>query len=227
MPRQDINMYPAYGEVSLTYNLTPKVFYDFSQIGYVRGMDNDNFHFAEITIPAEYEKKLKDNSEIHTSIPYIAEFKQLKIRFRIERNNGTNEYLINPLNNTIWFSVLTENKTPIPVSMFRTINESHIFNLILNEGDLLLFSGYETDFIIKHSLEQTKAFLLKATAGNIYQFPQVGVGLMYYLHSNLETSNLSRKLLQEFENDNLIIKDAYMDSNTGELLLDIEEKENG
>ncbi|MDC1812121.1 hypothetical protein POZ03_16805 [Bacteroides uniformis] len=227
MPRQDINMLPAYGEVNLTYNLTSKLFYDFSLIGYIEGMDNDNYCFAEITIPSEYENKFKDQSEIHTSIPYVAEFKLLKIRIRIERNNGNNEYLINRMNNTIWFSVLTKDKDPIPIPMFHTINDSHVFNLILYEGNILLYSGYDTDFIIKHSLEQTKAFLLKASAGNIYQFPQTGVGLMYYLHGNLETSNLSHKLLQEFENDNLIIKDAYMNSDTGELLLDVEEKEYG
>ncbi|MCY1134027.1 hypothetical protein OWT79_10495 [Bacteroides fragilis] len=223
MPRQDIYMNPIHGEVNLTYNLAPKMIYVFSLIGYIDGMDNDNYCFAEIIIPPEFEKKFKDQSEIHTSIPYIAESKLLKIRFRIERNNGENEYLINSLNNTIWFSVLAKGKKNIPISMFHTINESQVFNLILNKGELLLYSGYETDLIIKHSLEQTKAFLLKASAGNIYQFPQTGVGLMYYLHGNLETSNLSYKLLQEFQNDNLIIKDAYMDSNTGELLLDVEE----
>lgn len=227
MPRQDIDMAPAYGEVNLTYNLTPKLFYAFSLIGYVDGMDNDNYCFAEITIPPEYENKFKGQSGIYTSIPYIAEFKLLKIRIRIERNNGGNEYLVNRLNNTTWFSVLTKDRSPIPISMFHTINDSHAFNLILDKGDLLLYSGYDTDFIIKYSLEQTKAFLLKASAGNIYQFPQTGVGLMYYLHGNLETSNLSYKLLQEFDNDNLIIKDAYMNSDTGELLLDVEEKEYG
>lgn len=225
--RQDINMIPVYGEINLTYNLASKRFYDFSFIGDIEGMDNDNYCYAEISVPPEFESKFINQSRLYTYIPYIAEFKQLKIRFLIEKNNDFPEYLINRQTNTIWFPVLTESRAPIPASKFCTINEKQTFNLILNEGALLLYSGYETDLTIKGSLEQTKTFLLKATAGNIYQFPKVGVGLTYYLHSNLEISDLSAKLLQEFENDKLIIRDAYMDSNTGELLLDVEEKNNG
>lgn len=222
--RQDINMTPIYGEINLTHNLTTKRFYNFSFIGDIEGMDNDNYCYAEISIPPEFKGKFINHCEIHTHIPYIAEFKQLKIRFHIEKNNDSTEYLINRYNNTIWFMVLTEGRISIPVSKFRTINEKYVFNLILHEGTLLLYSGYETDFSIKNSLEQTKTFLLKATAGNIYQFPKVGIGLTYYLHGNLEISDLAAKLLEEFENDKLIIKNAYMDSNTGELLLDVEEK---
>lgn len=227
MPRQDISIDPAYGELSLTLNLTSKRFYDFSFLGSLNGMDNDSYCYAEINVPQNFRNNLKDDYEIRTIIPYIAEYKQLRIRVGIPKGDGSKEYLINQYDNTIWFLVKASDKSSLPISQYRILNEENIYNLVLKDGCLLLFSGNETDLIIKPSLEQNKILLLKASAGNIYQYPQIGVGLMYYLHSNLETSDLSRKLLREFENDQLIIKDAYMNSDTGELYLDVEEKNNG
>ena len=67
--------------------------------------------------------------------------------------------------------------------------------------------------------------MLKAAAGNLYQHPNTGVGLIDFLHSNLENNGLAAKLQSEFQNDRMIIRNAYMDSATGELLLETEEKE--
>ena len=51
------------------------------------------------------------------------------------------------------------------------------------------------------------------------------MGLIDYLHSNLENNGLAAKLQAEFSADRVIIKNAYMDSSTGELLLETVEKE--
>jgi hypothetical protein len=50
------------------------------------------------------------------------------------------------------------------------------------------------------------------------------VGLVEFLHGNFENNGLAQKLQKEFENNNMIITSAYMDSATGELYLDVKEK---
>lgn len=72
---------------------------------------------------------------------------------------------------------------------------------------------------------QNETFLLKASAGNVYQHPTTGVGLIDFLHSSLENNGLAAKLQAEFLSDKMIIQNAYMDSETGELLLETVEKE--
>ncbi|MBR5841056.1 MAG: hypothetical protein IKY64_00385, partial [Bacteroidaceae bacterium] len=106
-----------------------------------------------------------------------------------------------------------------------SLNEDGIFNLLLRDGYLAIFSGEETDFDIGAAKAQNETFLLKASAGNNYQHPTTGVGLIDFLHSSLENNGLAAKLQAEFLSDKMIIKNAYMDSVTGELLLETVEKE--
>ena len=51
------------------------------------------------------------------------------------------------------------------------------------------------------------------------------MGLIDFLHGNFENNNLAARLQAEFKGDNMVIINAYMDSATGELLLETEEKE--
>ena len=66
---------------------------------------------------------------------------------------------------------------------------------------------------------------MKAAAGNLYQHPTTGVGLIDFLHSNMENNGFAAKLQAEFTSDKIIIRNAYIDSVTGELFLETEEKE--
>lgn len=208
------------GEVNLADNLTDKRIYPFEYLG----MDTDRYAYGEIRVPGNFESRYNDKDGIRVYIPYIPQYKELKIRFSLEKGDGNESYLRNRNDNSIWFTVLSPDLGTVYLSAFRTVNETNHFNLILHEGKLLLYSANETDFIIKPSLEQTKVFLLKAAAGNLYQHPTTGVGLIRYLHGNFENSNLPGKLQQEFEADGMIIKNAYMDSETGELLLDVDDR---
>lgn len=221
MARQDINMDASCGEVNLADNLTDKRIYPFEYLG----MDTDRYAYGEIRVPGNFESRYNDRDGIRVHIPYIPQYKELKIRFALEKGDGNESYLRNRSDNSTWFTVLSPDLGTVYLSAFRTVNETNHFNLILHGGKLLLYSANETDFIIKPSLEQTKVFLLKAAAGNLYQHPTTGVGLIRYLHGNFENSNLPGKLQQEFEADGMIIKNAYMDSETGELLLDVDEKQ--
>ena len=88
-----------------------------------------------------------------------------------------------------------------------------------------MFAGAETDLEIGAAKYQNEVFLLKALPGSLYQYPTTGVGLIDFLHGNFENNGLAAKLQAEFESDNVIIVNAYMDSTSGELLLETKEKE--
>lgn len=228
MPRQDIHVDATYGEVTTTDNLTNKVIYDFVLLGRIDGADNDNYIYGEIVVPPGFEARYNDQAGIHLCIPYTPSYKQLVIRFRVDNPGGDTEYLINAADNRIWFGVYLENsdgeRSLIRLSEIGRLNERSNYNLLLRHGYLAIYSGDDTDFLFQPALRQNEIFLLKAFAGNLYQHPTTGVGLIDFLHGNFENTGLAAKLQSEFEQDRMIINNAYMDSSTGELLLDVTEK---
>lgn len=226
MARQDIQIDTLNGEAAFTDNLADKKIYPFSYLGEMPGMDAERHGYGEIAVPAGFENRYRPEDGIRVRMPYLPEHKELKVRFRQEHAGGGVSYLRNRRDNTVWFPVMAPGESVIRLCAFRTVNGKGCYNLVLSDGILYLYSGHETDFVIKPSLEQTKAFLLKASAGNLYQYPTTGVGLTSYLHGNFENSDLASKLLQEFEADGIVVKNASMDSSTGELLLEAEEKTN-
>lgn len=227
MARQDIFVDAIYGEVNTVDNLTNKAIYQFALLGSVENADNDNFCYVEILVPVNFEKKYDPENGIRFYAPYYPSHKIIMARFRVNHNDGHIEYLINKSDNQIWFNVVIEEDgqyRDIRYCEIYTINENGNFNLVLSEGKLILYSANETDFQFKAALKQNEIFLLKAFAGNLYQFPTSGVGLIDFLHGNFENTGLAAKLKTEFENDKMVINDAYMDSSTGELYLDVTEK---
>lgn len=229
MARQDILIDAKYGEVETTDNLTAKTLYRFRMLDDIEGPDSDNCCYGEISVPAGFIRSYRDEKGLHLHIPYSAVFKKLVVRLRQETGSENVEYVVNEFNNGVWFPVCREaedgTRTDVRLSEMMTYNTDCNFNLILRDGYFAVYSGAETDFRIGLSKMQNEVFLLKAAAGNLYQYPTTGVGLIDYLHSNLENNGLASKLQSEFTADNMVIKNAYMDSNTGELLLEVEEKE--
>ncbi|NDV80047.1 hypothetical protein [Dysgonomonas sp. 511] len=221
MPRQDIHADAIYGDVNLTDQLTNKTLYEFVFLEEVEGLDNEKYCYGEVVIASP------NQSNAYVQTPYIPCYKELKIRFRIDNGDGAPEYIINKTDNKHWFPVSLKfdgKERTIHLAEYRNINEKGIFNLIFDSVELLLYSGDETDFIIKAALTQNETFLLKAFSGNLYQYPTTGVGLIDFLHGNFENTGQAAKLQQEFEKDKMIINNAYMNSSTGELLLDVTEK---
>lgn len=229
MARQDILMDSKYGEVETIDNLTGKTMYDFQMLEDTEGPDGDNCCYGEIHVPVGFKRSYRDEKGIHVRIPYRAVYKKLVVRLRQETGSGGIEYIVNESNNGIWFPICVESEEGLPedvrLSEILSYNAECNFNLLLRSSYLALYSGAETDFSIGLSKAQNEVFLLKAISGNLYQHPTTGVGLIDYLHSNLENNGLAAKLQSEFTADGMIIKNAYMDSTTGELLLEVEEKE--
>lgn len=224
MARQDIQIDTAYGELETTDNIVGKTLYDFVLPDEVEGLDNDTYCYGEVVIPPGNEKRVKDGFQAHVYVPYRAVYKRMLVRFRVGRDEKMPEYVVNPTTNRHWYEVVLPDGGEIRLAEFRRLNSENYYNLVLSGGVLTLYSGHETDLLVKASLAQNETFLLKASAGNLYQHPLTGVGLIDYLHGNFENTGLAAKLQSEFEADNMIIINAYMDSATGELLLEVKEK---
>jgi hypothetical protein len=223
MARQDIQIDTIYGELETADIIVGKSIYDFTLMEHTAGVDNDNYCYGEILIPKGSEKKVTNGFQAHISVPYTPDYKELKIRFRLISESDTPEYILNKIDNGVWFKVSLPEGKPIRIAEFRRLNKCN-YNLILTDGVLWIYSGKDTDLLIKASLSQNQTFLLKASAGNLYQHPLTGVGLIDYLHGNFENTGLAAKLQSEFEADKMVVNNAYMDSATGELLLDVEER---
>lgn len=161
-------------------------------------------------------------------MPYTPDRRFVSIILSEYSGSGGTEFLRNSVSGSIWFPVMVEStsgNSAVTLAELYSLNEDGIFNLLLRDGYLAIFSGEETDFDIGVAKAQNETFLLKASAGNNYQHPTTGVGLIDFLHSSLENNGLAAKLQAEFLSDKMIIQNAYMDSETGELLLETIEKE--
>lgn len=223
MARQDIQIDTEYGELETTDNIVGKALYDFVLLDYAEGLDNDNYCYGEVVLPKGSEKRVQEGFQAHVYIPYRAVYKMMMIRFRAGDDEGA-EYVVNRATNTPWYPVVLPDGGEIRLTEFRRLSSENYYHLALSGGVLKLYSGHETDLLIKASLSQNETFLLKASVGNLYQYPLTGVGLIDYLHGNFENTGLAVKLQSEFEADNMVIINAYMDSATGELLLEVKEK---
>ncbi len=228
MARQDITMDAEYGEVETSGNVAGKTFYDFRLLDSVENADNDTYRYGEVMVPVGFASSYSDSRGIHIEMPYTPDTRRLIIRLVMESGSGGVEYLRNSVTGKMWYPVvleLTNGTSDVSLSSLYLLNENGIYNLLLREGYLAVFSGEETDFEMSAAKLQNETFLLKASAGNLYQHPTTGVGLIDFLHSSLENNGLAAKLQSEFLADGMIIKNAYIDSVTGELLLETVEKE--
>ena len=225
MAREDILVDSTYGELVTADNPAGRVIYDFVLLEEVAGMDNEHYAYGEISLAQEAERRYDEGSSVHVRIPYTAVYLPLRVRFHIATPGGGEPYRVNPANNTPWFDVQRTGGVVIRLSEYAEVNADSLFRLVRRGGTLELYSGTDTDVRIGAALRQNEVFLLKASPGSLYQHPTTGVGLIDFLHGNFETTGLAARLQREFENDRMIINNAYMDSETGELLLDVTEKE--
>lgn len=217
----------ALGEVNTTDNLAGKYFCPFLLLGALPLEDNDRWLFAEVQLSLSLASRCRDGAQIFVRIPYVADSRELKVRLRLNEGNGQPEYRPNPVDNRLWYTVVWEEagkSVPVKMSEIRRCDAEGNFSFVLQGGALAIYSASETDMMMRPALRQNEMFLLKAAAGNLYQYPTTGVGLIDFLHGNFENSGLAAKLQAEFENDRMIINEAYMNSQTGELLLDVTER---
>lgn len=227
MARQDIAIDVNYGELETTDNIAGKALYPFTLLESPAELDNEHYAYGEILVPEGFERRYAAHAGFHTLIPYTPVYKELRVRLRCE--GGRDEAFIrNPLDGSIWHLVALESyEGPLAVllSAYRKVNAAGRYHLLPCAGYLALYSGAETDARIRPALAQNERLLLKASAGNLYQHPTTGVALIDFLHGNFENTGLAERLQKEFTDDGMIIHNASMNSLTGELMLEVTEKD--
>lgn len=185
--------------------------------------DTENFCYGEVEIRHDFYKF--PERKILLNIPYNAYYKRLMVRFRLESSSDLPEYIINRTNNSIWFEVVGCNREQVILSEYILIDPSFTYHLVPESGVVRIYSGSETDIVIKESLHANKAFLLMAFKGNLYQHLLTGVGLPEFLNGNTETSDLAIVIQKEFANDGVVVNEAWFDTETNKLYLNIEERD--
>lgn len=224
MTRYDIIADLTYGDLDLSKSYAGKVVADFDWLGRLDGYDNDHFIYAEVTLPRSTGLSYTDKDSLVVKIPYLAEFKKMKIRFLIDSSNeDKHQYLINPKDNSVWYGVNYTTGDPAIVSEISSINHKDVFEIVFSEGMLVLYDGESSDLKISESLNQNKNLLLQARMGNIIRFPLTGVGLVDFLNSNLNHSDLAEKLQSEFVKDGMVVVEASINAESGDLKLTVEE----
>lgn len=226
MARQDILIDARYGELETADDVTGRVYCDFRLLEHVDGTDNERYAYGELSVPQALAARWGEGSALYVRIPYTASYRELRLRLCVTAPGGGTEYLVNPADNRSWYTVQLPGSVPVRFSEFGALNAEGSYCLVRRAGVLELYSGASTDLRIGAALRQNEVFLLKAAPGTLYQYPTSGVGLIDFLHGNFENTGLATRLQREFESDRMTINSAYMDSETGELLLDVTEKTN-
>ncbi len=215
MARLDISTNPTIGEIDFINRARTTEQYQFSFLHF-----DALYWYGEIVIPVAKQKSIVNDFEIRTAIGYKPAYLPLRVRLAVEHNPDNVEYILNPTNNSQWYDI-THNSSEVRLSEFRNINNQDSYNLIVCNGTLELYSGNETDLEFTEALSQNQSGLLNTSAGTLYQYPTTGVGLIDFLHGNFENTGLAQKLQSEFQNDGMTIINASMNSETGELSLEI------
>ena len=119
----------------------------------------------------------------------------------MESGSGGVEYVRCAATSKCWFPVMQEygdgTRQAVTLPSLYALNEDGLYNLLIREDCLVVYSGEETDFGIGASKMQNGTFLLKAVAGNLYQHPTTGVGLLDFLHSNMENNGLAEMCIRD------------------------------
>ena len=140
-----------YGEVETSGNVAGKTFYEFRLLDSVENMDNDNYRYGEIVVPVGFMQSYSDSKGIHIVLPYTPDRRFLSIVIVKPLGSGGTESLRNSVSGSIWFPVMVEStsgNSAVTLAELYSLNEDGIFNLLLRDGYLAIFSGEETDFDI-------------------------------------------------------------------------------
>lgn len=187
--------------------------------------EGDTYLYGQITIPEYVSTRMLEETGVRVSIPYTPIYKPITIRIVKELENGSLQTMINPVNQTEWFNILTKlyNKTQkqICASQLLMVSTTDYLIQIIN-GDAWIWSNQNSDLINVNANFQNRNLMLQCVPSNAYRYPVSGVGLVRYLHSNLSQSDLADRLQSEFKADKVTVKNAAFNSYTGDLELDLD-----
>lgn len=224
--RKDIEIHIATGDV--TFNSQNKIrLRTFRWVNATTELSR--YIYGEVDVPYSLSEKTILAQGIYFTIPYTPCYSEFKIRIRRILDDGSFEYVANPVDGSFWFVVQSgvyggEMKN-VYASTLPMISESSFF-VDFKDGVVQLYAGTQSDFNIIKANRQNANCLLACFPGTLYRYPLTGVGLARWINStNVQGTNLTKIIQDEFEADGATIRNASFNYDTKQLELEVDVKE--
>lgn len=191
---------------------------------------NDTF-LCNIIIPEFYWSLIKYQNNtliLHFKSKYIPDTRNFRIRLiALLRNGGYS--LFSEMRGDMGvqacsFAMSPNIASPIPASALPLvdIDGNYIAKFIQAKASASLdkayiYSGKSTDLVVDFSDDQAAQLLSLCSPGKSYRYPTSGVGIIRYLNSVVDHSDLADVLEAQFEADDKPLIGAEFDNQTGKL----------
>lgn len=218
--RKDIEIHINTGDITLKATNRYKL-YPFRMVDNPEGLER--YAYAEIEIPDTLPGNAPFASGIYVSIPYTPIYKEFAIRIKRVVSDDDFSYVTNPTDGSEWFIVQAgryggEIENAYLSELF-LISEDNYF-IILKESKAQLYAADQLDFNIINCDRQNSNLLISCVPTNNYRYPLTGVGLIRWINSSMNSSELTDTLMREFSEDGMTINNARFDQDTKQLQLD-------
>ena len=142
------------------------------------------------------------------------------VRIKRSYDNGTYEYLQNPVDGSFWFLVKVglygKEKENVHASQLLEVSESD-FYIQFDGGVVNLYAASESDVNIVKADRQNSNMMLSCVPTNNYRYPITGVGLIRWTNGNVGYGKLADRIKSEFADDGMTVNDASFDYETKQL----------
>lgn len=207
--RKDIQINTQTGDIKLIDNNNSEL-YKFEWVS-----EEDKYVLGRVILPVYFDANSIYTTGISVSIPYTPILKPIYISFLYDLG-GHYKPIINPRNNSDKFI------SGINASELFKIDKNKYTLLVSPEYDLQIYSGKRIDCNKVISNIQNRNLLLLCVPTNNYRYPTSGIGLIQYLHASNSLDGLADRLEKEFSDDGVDVISAAMDTDTGELELNLD-----
>ena len=188
----------------------------------------ERYLYGEITVPPQISDNSILSNGLHCVIPYTPKYKEFYIRVRKVHSEDNIAYLTNPVDGTEWFLVQCGLYGGVPRNIFASellLVALGNYQFQFANGCAYLYDGGSNDVAISNANHQNSNLLIACNPGNNYRYPLSGVGLIRYVNSDINRTDLSTVLKREFSADGVGINSARYDYETKSLLLDLDTKQ--
>lgn len=218
--RKDIEVHIGTGDITLKSKLQYTL-RDFQWVENPTGLSR--YIYAEVTVPSNYSEQYIKNNGVFVFIPYTPKYKEFKVRVKRLYENGSYEYIQNPVDGTDWFlakvSKYGKNDSNAFASQLIEISDDD-FYISFDSGVVRLYSALQSDLNIIKADRQNSNMLLACVPTNNYRYPLTGVGLVRWTNGNMDYTKLADRIESEFSDDGMVVNNASFDYDTKQLSID-------
>ena len=222
--RRDIHIDTTTGDVVLQDRNKNTITHPFKWIG-----ESDAYVYGQVIVPSISDLNEVYEHGVKVEIPYTPIYKPIQLTFVQAVDGVVTRTLTNPVNLSTYFYVYAhllgkEEDAHIKASQLLMINNdgNYIVQLEKNGGNVFMWSGALSDLEVADANIQNRNLMLMCVPSNNYRYPTSGVGLVRYLHGNLDQTDLANRLDSEFKADKVSVNNASFDSYTGDIDLDLD-----